>query len=109
MTTGMTFALPHNAFPSISFSRVNTVVISVFLSPSPPPPFYSTTALLVWPWLPSFVALRGRYEGNAPKNEEPTAGFSFTAMLHNTSRFLVTDFLAKNNMTTIKHPPKLLT
>jgi hypothetical protein len=38
MTTRMTFALPHNAFPSISFSRVNTVVISVFLSPFPPPP-----------------------------------------------------------------------
>jgi hypothetical protein len=38
MTTGITFALPHNVFPSISFSRMNTVAISLFLSRSYPPP-----------------------------------------------------------------------
>jgi hypothetical protein len=39
MTNRITFALPHNAHPPNSFSRVNTVTISLFLSPSPPTPF----------------------------------------------------------------------
>jgi hypothetical protein len=36
--------------------------------------------------LTSFVALGMRSEGDAPKNEEPTAGFSFMTMLQHTGR-----------------------
>jgi len=42
MTTGITFALSHNVLPSISFSQVNTVVISLFLTPSPLTPSNSS-------------------------------------------------------------------
>jgi len=46
-----------------------------------------------------------RSEGNFLKNEEPTVGFYFTTMLQHTGRCLIKDFLAKNNMTTLEHPP----
>jgi hypothetical protein len=51
----------------------------------------------------SFVALEMRSEGNAPKNGEPTVGFSFTIMLHHTCRF-GQGFLVKKNVTTLEHP-----
>jgi len=35
----------------------------------------------------SFIALGTRLEGNAPKNGDPTDGFSFTTMLQHTGRF----------------------
>jgi hypothetical protein len=46
-------------------------------------------------------ALETRAEGNAPKYGEPAVGFYFTTMLQHTSR---KDFLAKNNVITLKHP-----
>jgi hypothetical protein len=47
-----------------------------------------------------------RSEGNSPsKNGEPTLGSFFTTMLQHTGRFLVKDFLAKNIMKTLEHPP----
>jgi len=44
-----------------------------------------------------------RSEKYAPRNGEPTVGFSFT-MLQHTDRFFVKDFLAKN-VTTLEHQP----
>ena len=44
-------------------------------------------------------------EGNVPKYGEPSAGSSLTTMLQGTGRFLVKDFLTKNNATTPKHSP----
>ena len=44
-------------------------------------------------------------ERNAPKNGEPTVGFSFTTMLKQNGRVLVKDFLANNNVTVLEHPP----
>jgi len=35
----------------------------------------------------SVVALGMRSEGNAPKNGDPTVGFSFTTMLQHTGRY----------------------
>jgi transposase len=46
-----------------------------------------------------------RSDGNAPKNGEPTVGFSFTTMLKQNGRVLVKDFLAKNSMMILGHPP----
>jgi hypothetical protein len=46
-----------------------------------------------------------RSEANAPQNGEPTVGFSFTTMLQHTGWALVTDFLAKNNVTTLQLTP----
>jgi len=46
-----------------------------------------------------------RSEGNAPKYGEQSAGSSLTTMLQRTGRFLVKDFLAKNNVITPKHSP----
>jgi hypothetical protein len=37
--------------------------------------------------LTSFVALEMRSNGNAPNNQEPVVGFSFTTMLQHTGRF----------------------
>jgi len=46
-----------------------------------------------------------RSDGSAPKNGEPTVGFSFTTMLKQNGRVLVKDFLAKNSMMILGHPP----
>ena len=45
-----------------------------------------------------------RSEGNT-KNYEPAVDLSFTTMLQHTGRFWVKDFLSKNNVTTLQHPP----
>jgi hypothetical protein len=45
-----------------------------------------------------------RSERKAPKNGEQRFGFSFTTMLQHIFRFLK-DFLAKNKVTTLLHPP----
>jgi len=42
-----------------------------------------------------------RTEGNAPKNGEPTVGFSFTTMLQHTGRF----WSRISEQRTIEHPP----
>jgi len=42
---------------------------------------------------------------NSPKNREPTVGFSFTESAPAHRSVLVMDFLAKNNVTTLKYPP----
>jgi hypothetical protein len=39
------------------------------------------------------------------KNGEPAVDLSFTTMLQHTGRFWVKDFLAKNNVITLYHPP----
>jgi hypothetical protein len=50
-------------------------------------------------------------EGNAMKNGEKSVGFpvGFTTTLQHTRLFLAKDFLAKNNVTTVEHPPTPLT
>jgi hypothetical protein len=55
--------------------------------------------------LTSCIVLGTRPEGNALKNKEPAVGFSFKTMLQHTSRFLVKNFLAKNNVITLEHLP----
>jgi hypothetical protein len=52
-----------------------------------------------------FDALWMRSEGNAPKNGQPTFGFSFTTMIQHTGRFLSRISLATNNVTTLEHHP----
>jgi hypothetical protein len=51
--------------------------------------------------LTSFVALGMRREGNAPKNWEPTVGFSFTTLLQHTGCF----WSRISEQRTIEHPP----
>jgi hypothetical protein len=46
-----------------------------------------------------------RSEGKALKNGEPAVDFSFTTMLQHTGQFSVKDFLSKNNVATLQHPP----
>jgi len=46
-----------------------------------------------------------RPEGNAPKNGEPTAGFSFMKMLQHADLCWSRICLVKNNVTTLEHPP----
>ena len=53
----------------------------------------------------SFVLLGMLSERNAPKNGVPTVGFSFKTMLQHSGHFLFKNFLAKNNVTTLEHPP----
>jgi hypothetical protein len=48
----------------------------------------------------TFIALAMQSEGKVKKNGDPAVGFSFTTMY-----LLVKDFLAKNNVTTLEHPP----
>jgi len=55
--------------------------------------------------LTSFIALEMQSEGNAPKNGEPTVGFSFTTLPAAHRSVLVKDVLAKSNVTTLEHPP----
>ena len=52
-----------------------------------------------------FSALGMRSERTAPKNREPTVGFSFTTMLQHTGLFWFKNFLTKKNLTTMGHPP----
>jgi hypothetical protein len=47
-------------------------------------------------------------EGNAPKNGEPSVGFSFMKMLQHTGLCWLRICLAKNNVTTLEHPPYCL-
>jgi len=47
---------------------------------------------------------RSQSEGNAPRNGEPTAGFSFMKMLLRTGLCWSRICLAKNNVTTLEHP-----
>jgi hypothetical protein len=44
-----------------------------------------------------------RPERNAPKNGEPTVGFSFTTKFLHTGRFWLCIFLAKNILTTLEN------
>jgi len=54
----------------------------------------------------SFIALGIQLEGNAPKNGEPTVGFSVLRMLQHTDEFWSRiSYLAKNNVATLEHPP----
>jgi len=39
------------------------------------------------------------------KRPEPTVCFSFMTMLQHNDRFLDKDFLVRNNVTTLEHPP----
>jgi len=54
--------------------------------------------------LTSFLALGLRSEGNAPKNGEPTGGFSFMDNSPAHRPVLVKDLLENNNVTTLEHP-----
>jgi len=55
--------------------------------------------------LTSFIALGMQSEGNAPKNGEPTVGFSFTKMLRHTGLCWSRISMTENNVTTLEHPP----
>jgi transposase len=44
-------------------------------------------------------------EGNTPQNREPTVGLLLYGNAPAHQSVLVTDVLAKNNVTTLEHPP----